>query len=124
MPAQQFEAVRVLQAGELAEGESKKFVLSAGEETHECFIVRWHGELHAFVNRCRHVAMTLDWVENQFLTEDGELILCPTHGALFQPDTGACVGGPAYGKSLFRVPLSESGDGVFAGWPEFETDEA
>ncbi len=122
MNGEEFEAVRVLAPGELAEGESKKFRLVAGEEEHECFVVRWRGELHAFVNRCRHVAMTLDWVENQFLTEDGELILCPTHGALFQPDTGACVGGPAFGKSLFRVPLEQRQEGVFADWPIFDQE--
>lgn len=120
MTDRKFQAVCVLEPGELAEGESKKFVLAADEEQHECFVVHWKGELHAFVNRCRHVAMTMDWVENQFLTEDKEFILCPTHGALFQPDTGACVGGPAFGKSLFRVPLEERAEGVFAHWPIFD----
>ncbi|MFP6664299.1 MAG: Rieske 2Fe-2S domain-containing protein [Deltaproteobacteria bacterium] len=114
--------LRILAAVELADGESKKFVLQAGDERHECFVVRWHGELQSYVNRCRHVSMTLDWVENQFLTADGELILCPSHGALFSPDTGECVGGPAYGKSLFRVPLVERDGEVFAEWPEVDED--
>jgi nitrite reductase/ring-hydroxylating ferredoxin subunit len=116
-------ALRILTAGDLADGESKKFVLEDGEERHECFVLRWHGALQAYVNRCRHVSMTLDWVENQFLTRDGELILCPSHGALFRPDTGDCIGGPAYGKSLFRVPLVERGGEVFAEWPEFEAED-
>lgn len=112
----------ILKLDELENGESKTFTLTDGEENHPCFIVRWRGELQAFVNRCRHVPMTMDWVENQFLTEDGAFILCPTHGALFQPDTGACVGGPAYGKSLFRVPLINRDGKVFAQWPSLDED--
>jgi nitrite reductase/ring-hydroxylating ferredoxin subunit len=113
----------ILESDELADGESKTFALVDGEERHPCFVVRWRGDLQAFVNRCRHIPMTMDWVENQFLTEDGEFILCPTHGALFQPDTGACVGGPAYGKALFRVPLVNRDEKVFAQWPSFDEDD-
>jgi hypothetical protein len=32
--------------------------------------------------------MGLDWVENQFFTEDGQFIQCATHGAYYLPDTG------------------------------------
>ena len=41
-----------------------------------------------------------------FLTEDGRFILCATHGACYEPDTGECIDGPALGKSLIPVPLS------------------
>ncbi len=44
--------------------------------------------------------MTMDWVENQFLSEDGAHILCATHGALYEPDSGECVAGPPLGKCL------------------------
>ena len=38
-----------------------------GGEPTEAFVVNFGGELHAWVNRCRHVALTMDWVENRFL---------------------------------------------------------
>ena len=122
MPSFPKKGLPILQPDELADGESRKFTLTDGDESLPCFVVRWQGELQAFVNRCRHVPMTMDWVENQFLTEDGEFILCPTHGALFQPDTGACAGGPAYGKSLFRVPLVQRDGRVFAQWPSLQDE--
>lgn len=105
----------MLVSGELAHGRSKKFWLrrSSGEEV-ECFVVNFHGELHAFVNECRHVAMTLDWVDNQFFTEDGQFLLCPTHGALYRPDSGECVAGPPCGKSLHPVGLRDDGSHVWA----------
>jgi nitrite reductase/ring-hydroxylating ferredoxin subunit len=105
-------------AADLAEGASAKFVLSCDGRDVDCFVVRFRGELHAFVNECRHVPMTMDWVENQFFTGEGDYLLCPTHGALYAPDTGECVAGPACGKSLFRVPLVERDGQVFALRPE------
>lgn len=110
--------LRILASGDLAEGASAKFLLPCGGREIECFVVRHGGRLHAFVNQCRHVPMTMDWVENQFFTEEGDFLLCPTHGALYLPDTGECVAGPACGKSLFRVPLVERDGSVFALCPD------
>ena len=113
-------ATPIFASGELAEGRSRKFHLRRGERELECFAVRHKGALHAFVNQCRHVAMSLDWVENQFFTEDREFLLCPTHGALYLPDSGECVAGPPCGKSLYRVPLGERDGVVVAFWPDPE----
>ena len=54
----------------------------------------------------------------QFFTEEGDFLLCPTHGALYTPDTGECVSGPPCGKSLFPVQLVERGDDVLALCPD------
>jgi nitrite reductase/ring-hydroxylating ferredoxin subunit len=91
--------------GEIAPGTTKKFVFVQRGFPLEAFVVNRGGEFHAYLNRCRHVPMTMDWVENQFLTEDGEYILCSTHGACYVPETGECVEGPPRGKFLIRVPL-------------------
>jgi nitrite reductase/ring-hydroxylating ferredoxin subunit len=107
----------VTRLGELAPGQTKKFSLSCDGFEIECFVINHRGVLHAWVNRCRHVPMTMDWIENQFLTEDGNYIQCATHGACYQPDTGECVGGPPLGKVLIRVPLEIVGDDVCARCP-------
>jgi len=106
--------VPVCRTGDLADGEARKFHLPDGERVVECFVVRFQGRLHAYVNECRHVAMTLDWVENQFFTEDGRHLMCPTHGAWYLPDTGECVAGPPCGKRLHHVPLVERDGRVYA----------
>jgi nitrite reductase/ring-hydroxylating ferredoxin subunit len=62
--------------------------------------------------------MTMDWVENQFMTEDGTFIQCATHGACYQPDTGECVYGPPLGKFLIPVPLTIRGPDVLAECPD------
>jgi nitrite reductase/ring-hydroxylating ferredoxin subunit len=112
------DAIRIARIGEIAEGKSKKFFLRVGTLDVECFVICWQGAHHAYVDKCRHIAMSLDWVENRFFDEDGRFILCSTHGALFEPDTGDCVLGPPAGKRLIRVPLETRGDELFAHVPE------
>jgi nitrite reductase/ring-hydroxylating ferredoxin subunit len=91
--------------GDVAPGTTRKFVLPTPGEATEAFLVNVAGTLHAWVNRCRHVALTMDWVDNRLLDEAGELIVCATHGARYRPDTGECISGPPVGKTLIRVPL-------------------
>lgn len=114
-------SVVIAQVGEVEPGHTKKFMLSVeGRET-ECFLVNHAGHFFAYVNRCAHVPMTMDWIDNQFLTEDGRYILCATHGAAFEPDTGECIFGPPCGKFLVRVPLDVSGGQIRAGRPVEDT---
>lgn len=74
------------------------------------FVVNHGGRHHAYVNRCPHAGTPLDLWPNDFWTEDGRYLICATHGALFSPDTGACVEGPCPGAALERVPLRCDGD--------------
>ena len=110
--------VFVARMGEIPPGKSRKFLLEHRGHEIECFVVNFRGAHHAYVNRCRHVPMSLDWVENRFFDETGELLLCPTHGACYAPDTGECVAGPAFSKHLIRVPLHLQDDTLWAAVPE------
>jgi nitrite reductase/ring-hydroxylating ferredoxin subunit len=106
--------VAIAQVGELAPGQTKKFLFQLDGQEVEAFLLNVGGQHHAYVNRCRHVPMSLDWVENQFFTEDGQYVQCATHGAYYVPDTGECIAGPPCGKSLVRVPLTIEGDTILA----------
>lgn len=88
------------------------------------FVLNWEGTLHAFVNRCRHVPMEMDWVENRFWSDDGKWILCATHGALYEPASGECVAGPPCGKSLIRLPLRVEDGQVWCECPDVIPDDA
>jgi nitrite reductase/ring-hydroxylating ferredoxin subunit len=102
---QSIDEVVVGPVSEVPPGTTKKFLLTVEGLPVEGFVVNVKGTLHAWVNRCRHVPMTMDWVDNRFLDEAREYIVCGTHGATYRPDTGECVGGPALGRALIRVPL-------------------
>src|SRR5262249_48924366 len=90
--------VCVARVGELRPGQTKKFLLQFDGREEECFVVNHRGTLYAYINRCCHVPMSLDWIENQFMTEDGAYIQCATHGAQYLPDSGECVWGPPCGR--------------------------
>jgi len=60
------------------------------------------------VNRCAHVPVELDWNEGDFFDVSGEYLICATHGAHYQPQTGYCVMGPCAGKSLLKIKTLES----------------
>src|SRR5208283_2603006 len=98
---------RVARIDSLAPGESLKFMLPIRGADEECFVINFGGAYHAYVNRCRHVPMAMDWVENQFFAEEGRYLMCQTHNAYYDPASGECVAGPpaTCGKFLYRVPL-------------------
>ncbi|HEX4211616.1 MAG TPA: Rieske 2Fe-2S domain-containing protein [Candidatus Binataceae bacterium] len=97
----------VARSSDLKPGESLKFLLPIRGTDEECFLINFNGAFHAYVNRCRHVPMALDWVDNQFFAEEGRYVMCQTHNAYYEPATGECIAGPfeTCGKLLYRVPL-------------------
>jgi nitrite reductase/ring-hydroxylating ferredoxin subunit len=86
-------------------GSSAKFPVHFRGRRLEGFLVNFEGRFRAYVNHCAHAGTPLDWWPNEFFTEDGRLLICATHGALFQPDTGACAGGPCGGGSLYPLAV-------------------
>jgi nitrite reductase/ring-hydroxylating ferredoxin subunit len=107
-------SVVVARVGEIQPGHTKKFFLVIDGTEEECFVLNHGGALYAYVNRCLHVPMTMDWIDNQFMTEDQQFIQCATHGACYVPETGECVSGPPCGKFLIPVALTIHGDEVIA----------
>jgi nitrite reductase/ring-hydroxylating ferredoxin subunit len=87
------------------------------ERALEGFIVNCDGEHRAYLNRCPHVGTPLDLWPNDFLDEDGRTLVCSTHGARFDPLTGACIAGPCAGDALTRLPLRREGDALVVRCP-------
>lgn len=106
----------IARVGELTHGQSKKFALSRGGREFEAMLVNYQGNLYAYMNRCPHVGINLDWVDNQFFTVDCRYLMCANHGAVFEPPTGECVWGPCAGASLESVDLAVDKGKVFASW--------
>ncbi|HZY20304.1 MAG TPA: Rieske 2Fe-2S domain-containing protein [Ramlibacter sp.] len=91
-------------------GAAVPFDVVYGGQTCRAFAVRWQGHVQAYLNRCAHVAMEMDWQPDRFFDDTGQWLLCATHGAVYRPDTGACAGGPCRG-GLVKIALTEQ-DGV------------
>jgi nitrite reductase/ring-hydroxylating ferredoxin subunit len=83
----------------------KEFKLGSGEWPLTGFLVKAGAEVHAYVNRCAHQSLPLNYLPDRFLTHDDSMILCTAHGAIFEKSTGYCVSGPCAGRSLLRIPV-------------------
>jgi nitrite reductase/ring-hydroxylating ferredoxin subunit len=103
--------------GDIEHGQSKKFVLRRGQRDLEALLVNFEGQHFAYINRCPHTGITLDWVNNQFFSSDNRYIMCATHGAVFEPPTGECVWGPCFGLSLQIVPVEIREGRIYASLP-------
>lgn len=102
---------------EVTHGETKKFLLRCRGERVEGFLVGFEGGIYGYVNRCRHISLSLDWVDNQFFTEDRRYLMCANHGAMYEPTSGECQWGPCFGAFLQKVPLKISGRKILAFCP-------
>lgn len=91
---------------DLADPGARNFVLEIGDRRFHGFVVR-HGDAAAgYVDRCPHMGLPLAKSLDAYLTDDGALIACAWHGALFRPADGACVGGPCAGGALTPWPVT------------------
>lgn len=109
--------------GEIEHGKSKKFTLRRGHRELEALLVNFQGQHFAYINRCPHTGITLDWVNNQFFSSDNRYIMCATHGAVFEPPTGECIWGPCLGLSLQSVPVEIEEGRIYARLPGVDADD-
>jgi nitrite reductase/ring-hydroxylating ferredoxin subunit len=84
----------VCRLSELAGG-ARAFTIGGGNWPLRMFIVRVADTVHGYLNRCPHAGHPL--------------ILCSSHGALFEKSSGYCVAGPCAGRALTPVPLEVKG---------------
>ncbi len=100
---------------DIADPGSRGFLYRSGEALFLGFVVRRAGGVRGYVDSCPHAGMPLALAPNRYLTREGDLILCSSHGALFRPDDGLCVGGPCAGKRLAPWPVVVDGASVLTG---------
>lgn len=94
-----------------------RFPLTAGGDDATGFVVRYGGKVHAYLNRCAHVPIELDWNPGEFFEGSGLYLMCSTHGAIYEPDTGHCSGGPCRGGRLRPIVVQEQ-DGQISWQPD------
>ena len=82
------------------------------------FAVRFQGRVYAYLNRCGHLPMELDWREGEFFDSEGHDLICSTHGATYTASSGECRGGPCGGTPLVRLLVEERDGQLFYLEPE------
>jgi len=101
---------------DLREGEARAFGPFGGSRV-KVFAVRKNGCLYAYWDACPHYGGTpMAWRNDAYLNATRDRIVCASHGAEFEIETGRCVHGAALGCSLTPAPMRARADGalVFA----------
>jgi nitrite reductase/ring-hydroxylating ferredoxin subunit len=89
-------------------GDGRRFdLLRADGRREAAFVVRVDGKPRAYLNRCSHVPVELDWLPGRFLDDTGLYVICTVHGAMYDATDGACAGGPCDGRGLQTVECRE-----------------
>jgi nitrite reductase/ring-hydroxylating ferredoxin subunit len=94
-------------------GTGVRFDVRSGGITRPAFAIRWCGAVHGYLNECRHQASELDWEAGDFFDASKLYLVCATHGALYEPDSGLCIAGPCRGARLKTVMLAEHHGGIY-----------
>ncbi len=108
----------VARVDEVQPGAVKKFWLICQKYRLDAILINDRGNYYAYVNRCRHMPTPLDFVRDEFFSDDGRYLQCYTHGALYEFASGVCVSGPCKGESLYRLPVQVDRGEVLVGCPE------
>ncbi len=77
------------------------------------FVIRFRGRVFAYFNRCGHVPVELDWQRTEFFDDSKLYLICATHGALYSPESGRCLGGRCNGKGLVPLPVTERDGAIY-----------
>ncbi len=96
----------------------REFSIGEGDWPFKGFVVRQGDEVFAYQNFCVHAGHPLNWRPDAFLTKNKDAIICASHGAMFQIDSGACIGGPCKGRELRTVEVEVRDGEVFVTGPE------
>lgn len=105
----------ICRLADLADPGSRSFTMGSGDWPLKGLVVRKDGQVFAYLNRCPHAGHPLNWHAHEFLSHDRKLLLCTSHGALFDIASGACVAGPCAGASLRRIDVIIENDYVLLG---------
>ena len=88
-------------------GKGVRFELQYLGQTAPAFVVRYRGRVYAYLNRCAHIPVEMDWQEGEVVDICGLYLLCSSRGAGYLPETGHCMGGRCAGKNLVTLAVQE-----------------
>lgn len=94
-------------------GQGARFQVAGSDGPQPAFAVRHEGRVRAYLNRCAHLPVQLDWNEGEFFDVSGLYLICATHGATYLPASGLCVAGPCKGARLIPLPVVERDGGIY-----------
>jgi nitrite reductase/ring-hydroxylating ferredoxin subunit len=102
---------KICNLDDISDGESIGLTVEIGGNAKMLIAVRRGDSAYIYINSCPHIGAPLDLQPGNFLTHDKKHLLCSTHGALFEIDTGHCTFGPCKDDHLEVLPIKiENGE--------------
>lgn len=102
--------IRLCRVEDLAGVEARAFDVALPGVDHGVVVVPHMGTYRAYLNRCPHRGLPLNWLPDRFLDAAGRHLQCANHAALFTIADGHCVAGPCAGGRLTPVPVVRRGE--------------
>ncbi len=94
-------------------GPGVRFAVTRHGVEEPAFVIRFNGRVFAYFNRCGHVPVELDWQHGEFFDDSKLYLICATHGALYAPESGQCLGGRCNGRGLTKLPVEERDGNIY-----------
>lgn len=94
-------------------GRGARFTVRWHDALCPAFVIRFHGRVFGYLNRCSHRQVALDWEAGEFFDFSRRALICATHGARYAPDSGACLGGPCGRAGLIPLGVREHEGRIF-----------
>jgi len=99
----------------VADGGAKEYVFGVGLNRFRMFVVRKGQRVFGYLNICPHYSLPLNHREDEFLTRDGDRIMCRQHLALFAIEDGRGLEGACDGRALDIIPVTVRDGELFIG---------
>jgi nitrite reductase/ring-hydroxylating ferredoxin subunit len=80
-------------------------VIAGAQPGGSIVIVRRGARVWAYLNRCPHFSVPLDFEPGQISCYRAQVLMCAHHSALFRFDDGRCIEGPCAGARLDPVAI-------------------
>ena len=95
----------------IGENEARAFGPFDGSRR-KAFVVRKNGRLYAWWDSCPHYdGSPMAWRTHAYLNAARDRIVCASHGAEFEIETGRCLLGAALGRRLTPAPIEATPEG-------------
>ena len=111
------ELTKACNIDEIMENECVDIKITENKKQKSVFAVKKNGSFYVYLNSCPHIGTPLNLIPNKFLNHNDNHIICSTHGALFEIETGFCISGPCINKNLAQIPSTIKNNALFIKMP-------
>ena len=99
---------------DIQDGGGRECTVGVGEAAVRVLLLRRGGDVWAYLNRCPHFSLPLNYEPDLFWTYDAASVMCAHHSAMFRFEDGVCYDGPCLGSALAAVAVRVDGLMVFS----------